>query len=112
MDEIHVHKTKKSICAHFAESPCSWCQPDSLNAKWCSVSKNSCLRKLCPILVQGLICVGGRLQRSPFSLDVKHPIILPKKHHVTHLIINFFIKKKDIVGCNILLQLQGRRSGL
>ena len=20
--EIHVHKTKKSICAHFAESPC------------------------------------------------------------------------------------------
>ena len=24
MDEIHVHKTKKSICAHFAESPCIW----------------------------------------------------------------------------------------
>ena len=24
MDEIHVHKTKKSICAHFAESPCSY----------------------------------------------------------------------------------------
>ena len=22
MDEIHAHKTKKSICAHFAESPC------------------------------------------------------------------------------------------
>ena len=25
MDEIHVHKTKKSICAHFAESPCNNC---------------------------------------------------------------------------------------
>ena len=24
MDEIHVHKTKKSICAHFAESPCKY----------------------------------------------------------------------------------------
>ena len=23
MEEIHVHKTKKSICAHFAESPCT-----------------------------------------------------------------------------------------
>ena len=23
MDEIHVHKTKKSICVHFAESPCT-----------------------------------------------------------------------------------------
>ena len=22
MDEIHVDKTKKNICAHFAESPC------------------------------------------------------------------------------------------
>ena len=25
MDEIHVHKTKKSICAHFAKSPCTKC---------------------------------------------------------------------------------------
>ena len=24
MDKIHVHKTKKSICAHFAESPCTF----------------------------------------------------------------------------------------
>ena len=22
MDKIHIHKAKKSICAHFAESPC------------------------------------------------------------------------------------------
>ena len=31
MDEIHVHKTKKSICAHFAESPCIsvfWFKPN------------------------------------------------------------------------------------
>ena len=27
MDEIHVHKTKKSICAHFAESPCRFFGP-------------------------------------------------------------------------------------
>ena len=26
MDEIHVHKIKKSICAHFAESPCTSAQ--------------------------------------------------------------------------------------
>ena len=70
------------------------CQPDSSKAKSCSVSKHPCLRKLCPILVQGLIRVGARLQRSPFSLDVKHPIILPKNHHVTHLIINFFYQKE------------------
>ena len=31
MDEIHVHKTKKSICAHFAESPCITLLKYSLN---------------------------------------------------------------------------------
>ena len=61
-----------------ARSSSNSCQSDSLNAKSSSVSKHSCLRKLCPILVQGLIRVNGQLQRSLFSLDVKHLIILPK----------------------------------
>ena len=32
MDEIHVHKTKKSICAHFAESPCTLAPMPNENA--------------------------------------------------------------------------------
>ena len=37
MDEIHVHKTKKSICAHFAESPCKFINSESM-LKFASVS--------------------------------------------------------------------------
>ncbi|XP_063991160.1 uncharacterized protein LOC135169792 [Diachasmimorpha longicaudata] len=36
----------------------------------------------------GLIRVGGRLRKSRnFPLDGKHPILLPKGHHITHLLI-------------------------
>ncbi|UYV84003.1 hypothetical protein LAZ67_X000860 [Cordylochernes scorpioides] len=32
---------------------------------------------------EGLLRVGGRLQRSNLSSNQKHPMILPKKHHIT-----------------------------
>lgn len=49
--------------------------------------KNSSLRKLAPIQVNGIIHVGGRLQRSALSESHKHPIILPSNSHVTYLLI-------------------------
>ena len=52
-----------------------------------SVKKSSHICKLDPNLSRGVICVGGRLQRSPISEEAKHPAILPKLHHVSDLII-------------------------
>ena len=31
--------------------------------------------------------ISGRLQKSEFSFDLKHPIVLPKRHHVTGLVV-------------------------
>nr|XP_039251093.1 uncharacterized protein LOC120328630 [Styela clava] len=45
------------------------------------------LHKLNPIMKDGFIRVGGRLRNAPVDFDVKHPIILPHKHHVTEMII-------------------------
>ena len=50
------------------------------------VKSKSPLRKLCPILIDGILCIGGRLQNAPIPTEVKHPV-LPKKHHVTDLIV-------------------------
>ena len=36
---------------------------------------------------KGILRVGGRLGRSTLSFNVKHPIILPRKHRLTRLII-------------------------
>ena len=43
MDEIHVHKTKKSICAHFAESPCKSENKKNFLKKFSKVVKRSTL---------------------------------------------------------------------
>ena len=46
------------------------------------------LQKFCLIFSDGVIRVGGRLQRSNLPEDFKHPIVQPKRHLVTGLIIN------------------------
>ncbi|XP_045767032.1 uncharacterized protein LOC123868524 [Maniola jurtina] len=52
------------------------------------VPKRSQLRKLCPILDQnGILRVGGRIQKSQVDYDVRHLIILPAKSHLSRLII-------------------------
>mgnify|MGYP005983794155 FL=1 len=33
--------------------------------------------------------MGGRLQKASLSYDIKHPIILPKNHHVTNLLVKY-----------------------
>ena len=51
------------------------------------VKKTSSLRSLDPVLVDGLIRIGGRLGSAPASFDSKHQIILPTSDHVSTLII-------------------------
>ncbi|XP_054713628.1 uncharacterized protein LOC129223088 [Uloborus diversus] len=38
----------------------------------------------------GIIKVGGRLKNSSLSPIQKHPILLPKSHHLTNLVIQYF----------------------
>lgn len=50
------------------------------------MKKASSLYKLDPVFDDGLSRVGGRLKGAPISKDAKHPVILPKYHHVVTLI--------------------------
>ncbi|KAK3739650.1 hypothetical protein QZH41_003863 [Actinostola sp. cb2023] len=52
-----------------------------------AVKKASSIVKLDPILVDGLIRVGGRLQQAPIDAETMHPVILPKHHHIVELIV-------------------------
>ncbi|XP_045454788.1 uncharacterized protein LOC123664238 [Melitaea cinxia] len=47
------------------------------------------MRKLRPFLFEGVIRVGGRLENSDLTFDHKHPILLPSKHKITDLIIDY-----------------------
>ena len=50
------------------------------------VKGSSKLAKLKPVLTEGVLRVGGRLEEAVIlSYDEKHPIILLKKHHTLSL---------------------------
>ncbi|XP_033228948.1 uncharacterized protein LOC117180562 [Belonocnema kinseyi] len=67
------------------------------------VDQKSSLFRLNPFLDDGLIRVGERLDRAPIPESQKHPIILPKNHHVTKLIIRDEHLKKLHAGMNATL---------
>lgn len=52
-----------------------------------TLKKNSKILPLNPFLQDDLIRVGGRLKNSSFNFDKKHPILLPRSHHLTELIL-------------------------
>ena len=56
-------------------------------SKGSNVDSRSSLIRLNPFLDEGLIKVGERLDRAEIPESQKHPIVLPKNHHVIKLII-------------------------
>jgi len=52
--------------------------------------KSTSIYKLEPVLENGPIRVGGRLNQAPIENDAKHQVILPRKHHIIKLIINHY----------------------
>ena len=52
--------------------------------------KSSKIRQLEPYCdEQGLLRIGGRLGDAPIVDDAKHPMILPRNHHVTEIIVRY-----------------------
>ena len=53
-----------------------------------ALRKSSSPYKLDPFVDQdGLIRVGGRIRRAHVPIDIKHPVIIPRKGHLTELLI-------------------------
>ncbi|GBO34178.1 hypothetical protein AVEN_160610-1 [Araneus ventricosus] len=69
-----------------------------------NVTPNSRLKSLSPFLdSQGILRVGGRLRNSILPYDSKHPILLPAKHKVTDMIIQYYHKIQFHSGSQALL---------
>ncbi|XP_062588283.1 uncharacterized protein LOC134249947 [Saccostrea cucullata] len=69
-----------------------------------SIGSKSPLRKFDPFLDKdGLLRVGGRLERAEMSFDAKHPIILPKNSPVSSLIIKDAHQTIGHLGKNSIL---------
>ena len=69
-----------------------------------SIRRSSSLCRLDPVVIKGVISVGGRLNNAPYnSLEANHQIILPKQHHVSDLIIRYFHKRSAHFGQEYVL---------
>ena len=68
------------------------------------VRKQSHLKALTPTMDEaGVLRVGGRLTRAPLPYDAIHPMILPKKHHITRLIVADVYNRCHHAGINHVL---------
>ena len=72
-------------------------------------TRSNSLKKLDPVLDDGLLRVGGRLQRAQLDYDAKHPVILPKKTHVSNLIISHYHQVSGHSGLEHTLSLVRQR---
>ena len=71
--------------------------------------KSSQLIKLCPILEDGVIRVGGRLEKADLTYDVKHPIVIPGKSRLAELMIREVHECNGHVGAKHILSLLNQR---
>lgn len=67
------------------------------------LKQTSSLYRLDPFLDEkGMLRVGGRLQKATLAYEVKHPIVVPKKSHITELLIRqYHSQEQHHQGCGM-----------
>ena len=75
----------------------------------CHITKSSKMIKLNPWMLHSLLCVGGGLANGPFQPEAKHPVILPKSHHIVTLIIRHYRQVSGHSGVEHVLSLLRER---
>ncbi|XP_064081859.1 uncharacterized protein LOC135198216 [Macrobrachium nipponense] len=73
--------------------------------KGSTIRVSSSLRKLKPILRNGLLCVGGRLSLANIAPSERNPIILPYKGHLTDIVIQYYHERSNHMGIMYVLGL-------
>ena len=64
------------------------------------------LARLSPFLdSSGILRVGGRLKQIQLPVEIKHPIILPRTHHVTKLLVEHIHRRSGHVGAEHTLSI-------
>ena len=56
------------------------------------------MKRLSPVVICGVLRLGGRLVVSDLPLETRFPILLPNRSHVTFLIVNHYHIKKGHAG--------------
>ena len=63
-----------------------------LQASW-ALSSKSPLLPLHPVLTEGIVRVGGHLDKAPVSFEARHQVVLSPKHPLSRLLVQDLQKK-------------------
>lgn len=74
-----------------------------------NVAKTSPISKLDPVINSGILCVGGRLRNAHCSENMKHQMLLPKRHHIVNLIVQNYHQMSGHSGSEHVLSLVRQR---
>ncbi|XP_062558087.1 uncharacterized protein LOC134222963 [Armigeres subalbatus] len=80
------HNSALLALVKLAQSECFPLELADIEAKN-EVRSTSKLHNLHPVMIDGIICVGGRLGNAPISPGRRHPMILDSHHPLTKLIL-------------------------
>ena len=72
-------------------------------------SKSSQLHKLNAFRVNGLLPIDRHLRNAPLAEEAKYPILLPKSHHLTNLIVRHYHETSGHAGVEHVLSLTRER---
>lgn len=68
------------------------------------IPSESPLFKLSPYLEGGILRIQGRINATSFAhFDMKHPIILPKEHRITFLLVMSYHRRFHISSVRVLV---------
>ena len=67
-----------------------------------ALRKTGLLYKLDPVKPDGLIHVGGRIRREDIPVDLKHPVIILPREHLTEVLIEHHHLKENHMGCGVM----------
>lgn len=67
------------------------------------VKMNSRLYRLDPVMDNELVRVGGRLRKAAMPIESKHPVILSKSQHISHLLLCHIHEQLGHCGRNHML---------
>ncbi|GAA54824.1 hypothetical protein CLF_105559 [Clonorchis sinensis] len=99
LDELNEAERSVLRYVQLKTFPSELSTTSKLDSKTCKgLCRKSPICKLHPIVLNGLLCVGGRLGNSTLPEFTKHPIILPGDHPVTRSIINHYHEFEGHMG--------------
>lgn len=83
--------------------------PEELSKLQNSKSVKGCshIYRLCPLVQDGVLRVGGRLSRSSMPAEAKHPIILAKNFHISDILLRHIHQEVGHGGRNHVILTAG-----